>query len=76
MTYDATARLTSLTGNIGKRWTIRDAWNVTLRLGAGRYAVEGSESDPDAQEAEDLFKDILTLFPVAIDGELSVGYNF
>lgn len=78
MTYDASVRLTSLTGNIGKRWMLGDAWNVTLRLGAGwgRYTVDIDEASAEAQQAEDELNDILTLFPVAIDGELSVGYAF
>ena len=75
MSYDASVRMTSVTGNIGKRWTLGEAWNITLRLGAGwgHYSVD---IDADAQQAEDDLNAILTLFPVAIDGELSVGYNW
>jgi len=80
MTYGASVKMTSVTGNIGKRWTLGDSWNVTLRLGAGwgHYAVniDGNEDDADAQEAEDALNDVLALLPVAIDGELSVGYAF
>lgn len=78
MTYGATLKMTSVTGNIGKRWTLGDAWNITLRLGAGwgHYSVEIDDPSADAQDAEDILNAALAFLPVAVDGELSVGYAF
>ena len=73
---DVTA--TTLTANVGKRWMIGDSVNVTLRIGAGygRYAVHTDSMDPDAKAAEKVVNDLLTRIPVAVDGELSIGYVF
>jgi hypothetical protein len=35
-----------------------------------------TSTDPDAQTAVKFVQDILTLLPIAFDGELSVGYTF
>jgi hypothetical protein len=69
---------TSLTANIGKRWMLGDAFNITLRFGLGwaHYAVHAQTTDMDAKAAEKKVNDLLALFPVGIDGELSVGYVF
>ncbi|HUH04452.1 MAG TPA: hypothetical protein VML75_20795, partial [Kofleriaceae bacterium] len=66
------------TGNIGKRWAWDSGLNVTLRVGAGygNYGISTDSEDPDAQEAVALVDDLLTLIPIALDGELSVGYAF
>ncbi len=71
-------RATMLTANIGKRWMVTDALNITLRFGLGwaHYAVHAQTSDMDAKAAEKKVNDLLTLFPIGIDGELSVGYTF
>jgi len=64
--------------NIGKRWAWDNGLNITFRIGGGyaKYNVSSDSSDPDAQQAVDLLQDLLNFLPIALDGELSVGYNF
>ena len=78
MQHDMTIRSTSLTANIGKRWAVTDAVNVTFRIGGGwgHYTATAKEDTMEAKQAEKLMNDILTFIPIAIDGELSVGYAF
>ena len=77
-TFDVDTRSLTLTANLGKRWAWDNGLNVTLRLGAGygNYSVSTDSTDPDAQDAVELVDDLLTLIPIAIDGELSIGYTF
>ena len=77
-TFDVDVSVLQLTGNIGKRWAWDSGLNITLRfgLGIGDYNVTTDSMDPDAEAAVKLVDDILTLFPVAFDGELSIGYTF
>jgi len=77
MTYDLSVRTLEVTGDIGKRWMMGPV-NITFRIGAG-YAsrtASTSSTDPDAQKAARTVQDILAFLPVALDGELSVGYTF
>lgn len=78
MTHDMTIRSTMLTANVGKRWMIGDKVNISLRfgLGWGHHVAEASSSGEDAEEAEAVMNGLLTLIPIGVDGELSVGYNF
>ncbi len=77
-TFDMDTKVTTLTANIGRRWAWDSGLNVTFRigLGQGNYDITTKSDDPDAQKAVELVDDLLTLFPVAFDGELSMGYIF
>jgi hypothetical protein len=72
--------LTSLIAvpNIGYRWTWNAGLNVTFRIGVGygQYDVSTSSLDPDAQLAVALVNGLLTVLPIALDGELSLGWCF
>lgn len=78
MTYGMNVRSTTVTGNIGKRWMIGDAFNITLRfgLGWGHHVAEAKVNDPRAKDAEKALNDLLAFIPIGFDGELSVGYTF
>ncbi len=76
--FDVATKELALTANIGKRWQLDMGVNITLRLGAG-YAkrwFSTDSTDPDAQDAVEAVDDLMSLLPVAIDGELSLGYSF
>jgi hypothetical protein len=77
-TFDVDTKVLTMTANIGKRWAWDSGLNVTLRFGAGygNYSVSTDSTDPDAQDAVELVDDLLQLIPVALDGELSIGYTF
>jgi len=77
MSHDMTVRSTTITGNVGKRWLFGPI-NVTVRagLGYGHYTAKAKEDTQEAKDAEKLMNDILAFLPIAIDGELSVGYTF
>ncbi|MBA3541472.1 MAG: DUF3575 domain-containing protein [Deltaproteobacteria bacterium] len=79
MTYGMDVNVTTLTANVGKRWMLGDALNITLRvgLGYGHYSVNARAGEsPEAEKAEKRLNDLLELFPVGFDGELSLGYTF
>lgn len=78
MTYEMGVRSTTITGNIGKRWMIGDAFNITFRLGLGwgHHVASAKVNDQAAKDAETKLNDLLAYFPIGFDGELSVGYNF
>lgn len=62
--------------NVGRRFAWKSGFNITLRIGGGRarHSVTADSDDPDAQDAVDTIESILNFIPVAVDGELSVGY--
>ncbi len=76
--FDVDTRVISVTGNVGKRWAWDNGLNLTLRIGAGygNYQVTTDSTDPDAQDAVDVVDNLLAWLPVALDGELSLGYTF
>jgi hypothetical protein len=76
--FDLTIKAPWVVGNIGKRWVWDSGINVTFRIGAGwaKYSVSSSSTDPQAQDAVKFLQDVLTLIPIALDGELSLGYTF
>ena len=76
--FDLTIRAPWVVANIGKRWQWDSGVNITFRIGGGwaKYTVTTTSTDPDAQTAVKFLQDILTLLPIAFDGELSVGYSF
>ncbi len=78
MTHDMSVRSTTITANIGKRWTLTPALNVTFRIGAGwgHHVATAKENTMEAKQAEKLMNDILSFLPVGFDGELSLGYAF
>lgn len=64
-------------GNVGKRWLLRNGFNITARVGAGL----AHRSIGNSQDAEDIVSvrfldDLLDQYPVTVDGELSLGYAF
>ena len=77
MSYDLTVRTLEVTGDIGKRWMLGPI-NVTARVGAGwaHRTASTSSGDPAAQQAASQVQDILAFLPIALDGELSLGYTF
>lgn len=76
--HDVDVRSYYLVANIGKRWQWRNGFNFTLRAGGGYgyYDIVARSDDPDAEKAAEEVDDLLTRFPIAIDGEVSVGYSF
>jgi hypothetical protein len=77
-TYDVDSSVTRVTANVGRRWAWNSGFNITLRVGAGYgdYNITTDSDDPEAQQAAKDIDDLLTVFPVAIDGELSIGWAF
>jgi len=78
MDHDMSVKSTTLTANIGKRWMITEAFNVTFRIGAGygHYTATSKDDTMDGKQAEKTLNDLLSFLPVGFDGELSVGYAF
>ena len=76
--YDLTIKAPWVVANIGKRWVWDNGLNITFRIGGGwaKYTVSSSSTDPQAQDAVKFLQDVLTLIPIALDGELSLGYTF
>ncbi len=76
--HGMSVRSTTVTANIGKRWALTPAVNVTFRIGAGygKHVATAKEDTMEAKQAEELMNDILSFLPVGFDGELSVGYAF
>ncbi len=76
--YDLSLTQLSVTFNIGKRWQFDNGLNVTTRIGGGRAKrwFSTSSTDPDAQEATERVEDVMDFIPIALDGELSLGYSF
>jgi hypothetical protein len=77
-TFDLTIKAPWVVANIGKRWAWDSGLNVTFRIGAGwaGYKVSSNSMDPNVQMGVDALQDLLELIPIALDGELSVGYIF
>jgi hypothetical protein len=75
---DLTIKAPWVVGNVGKRWQWDNGINITFRLGAGwaKYTVTTTSMDPQAQDAVQALQKLLTLIPIALDGELSLGYTF
>lgn len=76
--FDVSLTEFAATANIGRRWAFDFGLNITFRVGAG-YAnrdVSTDSDDPLAQDAVQLMDDLLNFIPVALDGELSVGWVF
>lgn len=78
MSYPMQIRSTMVTGNVGKRWMLGDAVNITARfgLGWGHHRATAEDDTAAARDAEETMNALLTLLPIGIDGELSVGYAF
>ncbi|MGK0361846.1 MAG: hypothetical protein ACI9U2_004164 [Bradymonadia bacterium] len=76
--FDVDVSVFTATLNIGRRWAWDSGFNITFRAGAGygNYDVSTDSDDVLAQEAVQLVDDLLTLLPIAVDGELSIGWNF
>jgi hypothetical protein len=76
--FDMTVKAPWVVANIGKRWQWDSGINITFRIGGGwaRYTVSTTSTDPQAQDAVNSLNDLLKFFPIAIDGELSLGYSF
>jgi hypothetical protein len=77
-TIDLKIKAPWVVANIGKRWQWDNGLNITFRIGAGwaKYTVSTTSQDPSAQDAVKGLQDLLTLIPIALDGELSLGYTF
>ena len=75
---DMTIRTAQLVMNIGKRWQFDNGLNITARIGGGKAKrwVSTESTDPAAQEAVADVQDMLDFIPIALDGELSLGYSF
>jgi hypothetical protein len=78
VTHDMSVRSTTVTANIGKRWMVTPAVNVTFRIGGGwgHHVATAKEDTMEAKNAEKLMNDILAFLPIGVDGELSLGYTF
>ena len=69
---------TSMIPNIGKRWAWDSGLNLTIRAGVGwaKHVVSTNLNTPEADAAVDTVNDFLEMFPVACDGEASLGWIF
>jgi hypothetical protein len=67
----------SLTLNIGRRWCWNTGFNFTIRFGLG-YAKTIFSSNRDVKASEDAFRlnQFANDYPIAADGELSLGVVF
>lgn len=76
--FDVSLTEFAATANIGRRWAFDFGLNITFRVGAGYASREVStdSKDPLAQDAVALMDDLVNFIPVAVDGELSVGWVF
>lgn len=76
--FDIETTSLSATANVGKRWAWDGGFNITARIGAGyaRHNASTDSDDPGAQKAVELVDGLLSFIPVALDGELSVGWVF
>jgi hypothetical protein len=64
-------------GNIGRRWLLRNDFNITARVGAGlAYRSIDNNYEADVVASVRFLDDLLDQFPVTVDGELSLGYTF
>ncbi len=64
----------TVTAHVGKRWMLTDGLNLTARLGFGSAERTVTDEDADPMAAAAL-QDSIDV-PVAIDGELSLGWTF
>jgi len=71
---DVAYRSTTLTAHVGKRWMLIGGLNLTARLGFGAADRQVDDDMADATAAAEL-QDTLDV-PVAVDGELSLGWTF
>jgi len=76
--FDVNTRVIEVTGNVGRRFAWDNGFNLTLRIGAG-YAnrkVSTDSKDADAQRVVKLVDDLIKFLPIALDGEVSIGFIF
>ena len=68
----------SVIPNIGYRAFWDFGLNITFRIGAGygKRTVTAEVAGGDAEEAAQAMEDFLNVLPIALDGELSVGWCF
>lgn len=65
------------TGHIGKRWLLRNRYNITARVGAGLiYRTVEHRYQPEDVASVLFLDDLLDRYPITIDGELSLGLTF
>jgi hypothetical protein len=78
MTEDSMVDISTfyLVSNIGKRWLVSDSINITARIGGGLALRRLGANAEDAESLVGFVEEVVGLFPVTIDGELSVGYTF
>jgi hypothetical protein len=76
--FDVDTSIVSATANVGRRFAFDNGLNITLRIGAGygKYRLATESKDPDAKAVVDDLKSFLNVFPIAVDGEISLGYIF
>ena len=76
--YDLTVTSFEMVPNIGWRWAWDFGLNITFRagIGYGNHSASTSSDDPAAQAGVEALDDLLSFLPVAVDGELSLGWNF
>lgn len=77
-TFTVDTRSITVTGNVGRRFAWDNGFNITLRIGAGygNYNVSTDSKDPNAKAAVELVDALLKIFPIALDGEASLGFIF
>ena len=64
----------TLTVHAGKRWMLTRGLNLTARIGVGSAERKVDDEDADKMAAAEL-QDTLDI-PLAVDGELSLGWTF
>ena len=76
--YDLTVTQFSMVPNIGWRWAWDFGLNITFRfgIGYGDYGASTESDDEAAKAGVEALDNLLNFLPVAVDGELSLGWNF
>jgi hypothetical protein len=74
--YEGRVRRFSLVPVIGKRWIFTEHFLMTARIGVGYASTRYiPDANANADTVENL-RDFARKFPIAIEGELSLGYRF
>ncbi len=74
--YQGRVRRLSIVPVVGKRWVFTQHLLMTLRIGVGYAAARYKPDVASDPKAVELLRDWSQKVPIAIEGELSLGYRF